>query len=161
MTVVVYTLICLSKLLNQSLLADFTCWQNGCTADTLDCDILCCEVKSRCSSSPIFQEKHSQLNAGQSSLNAEHARQESRKRKIVVPKMSVSESLGVMDRKYEIEYQKLKNKDSHLEHGSEIIKLCLPCGSKYIIWVQDSFNNQLFVDLSFFGIMMSCECLTN
>ena len=132
---------------------DFTCWQNGCTADTLDCDKLCCEVKSGCASSPIFQEKHSQLN-DQSPLSADHARQESGKRKTVVPEMSVSESLGVMDRKYEIEYQKPKNKDSDLEHGSEIIKLCLTASllnkvhysslwSKYKIWLQDSFNSPI------------------
>lgn len=104
---------------------DFTCWQNGCTTDTLDCDTLCCEVKFGCASSPIFQEKHSQLNASQSPLNVDHARKGSGKRKTVVPGMSLSESLGVMDRNYEIEHQKPKNKVSDLEHGSEIIKLCL------------------------------------
>ncbi|XP_008664933.1 uncharacterized protein [Zea mays] len=98
---------------------------NGCTADTLDCETLCCQVKSGCVSSPIFQEKHSRLNAGQSSLSVDHARKESEKMKSEAPEMSVSESLGVVDRKYEIEYQKAKNKDSDLEHGSEIIKLCL------------------------------------
>jgi predicted nucleic acid-binding protein len=92
------------------------------------------------------------LNAGQSPVSVDHARQESGKRKTVVPEMSVSESLGVMDRKYEIEYQKPKNNDSDLEHGSEIIKLCLTASllnkvhysslwSKYIIWLQDSFNS--------------------
>ncbi|KAG0549426.1 hypothetical protein BDA96_01G254900 [Sorghum bicolor] len=75
--------------------------------------------------SAVMVEKHSQLNAGQGPLSVDHTSQESGKRKTVVPEMSVSESLDVMDRKYEIEYQKPKNKDSDLEHGSEIIKLCL------------------------------------
>lgn len=155
------------KIVKSNLSVDFTCWQNGCTADTLYCETLCCEMKSGCASSPIFQEKHSQLNA-QSPLSVDHARQESGKRKTVVPEseMSVYESLGVMDRKYEIEYQKPKNKDSDLEHGSEIIKLCLTASllnkvhysslwSKYIIWLQDSC--QLPINLSCFDIVMSCD----
>jgi len=55
----------------------------------------------------------------------DHARQESGKRKAEVPGMRVSTSLGVMGIKYGIKYQRLMNKDSDLDHGSEIINLCL------------------------------------
>jgi hypothetical protein len=54
-----------------------------------------------------------------------HARKESGKRKAEVPGMRVSTSLGVTDIEYGIKYQRLRNKDSDLEHGSEIINLCL------------------------------------
>jgi len=55
----------------------------------------------------------------------DHAREESGKRKAEVPGMRVSTSLGVMGIKYGIKYQRLMNKDSDLDHGSEIINLCL------------------------------------
>ncbi|PUZ38955.1 hypothetical protein GQ55_9G237800 [Panicum hallii var. hallii] len=96
----------------------------GRTDDTLDSETIPCEVKSGCTS-PIFQEKHSEPNASQVPSCADHARQESRKRKAEVPGMRVSTSLGVMGIKYGIKHQRLMNKDSDLEHGSEIINLCL------------------------------------
>ncbi|CAL4916862.1 unnamed protein product [Urochloa decumbens] len=97
----------------------------GRTDDTLDSETISCEVKSGSSSSPIFQEKHCESNAGQVPSCVDHARQESGKRKAEVPGMRVSTSLGVMDLNYGIKYKRHRNKDSDLEHGSEIINLCL------------------------------------
>ncbi|XP_062205709.1 protein EMSY-LIKE 1-like [Phragmites australis] len=96
----------------------------GFTDDTLDSETLSCEVKSGCISSPIFQE-HSQSNAGHVPSCVDRDRQKSGKRKTVVPAMRGSKSLCVMGRKYGIKYQRHRNKDSDLEHGSERIKLCL------------------------------------
>ena len=81
-------------------------------------------MKSGCTP-PIFQEKLSKSNASQVPSCVDHAREESGKRKAEVPGMRVSTSLGVMGIKYGIKYQRLKNKDSDLEHGSETINLCL------------------------------------
>nr|TKV93724.1 hypothetical protein SEVIR_9G244900v2 [Setaria viridis] len=98
--------------------------EKGRTNDTLDSETTSCEVKSGCTSSPIFQEKHSESNAGQIPSCVDHDRQESGKRKAEVPGMRASTSLGVMDQTYGIKHQRRRNKDSDLEHGSEIINLC-------------------------------------
>uniref|UniRef100_A0A0Q3N2I4 Homeobox domain-containing protein n=1 Tax=Setaria italica TaxID=4555 RepID=A0A0Q3N2I4_SETIT len=81
-------------------------------------------MESGCTSSPIFQENHSESNAGQIPSCVDHDRQESGKRKAEVPGMRASTSLGVMDQTYGIKHQRRRNKDSDLEHGSEIINLC-------------------------------------
>ncbi|XP_014661358.2 uncharacterized protein LOC101764195 [Setaria italica] len=98
--------------------------EKGRTNDTLDSETTSCEVKSGCTSSPIFQENHSESNAGQIPSCVDHDRQESGKRKAEVPGMRASTSLGVMDQTYGIKHQRRRNKDSDLEHGSEIINLC-------------------------------------
>ncbi|CAN6305096.1 unnamed protein product [Urochloa humidicola] len=83
-------------------------------------ETISCEVKPGCSSSPIFQEKHSESNASHVPSCVDHAGQESGERKAEVPWMRVSTSLGVG-----IKYKRHRKKDSDFEHGSEIIKLCL------------------------------------
>ncbi|KAJ1295477.1 hypothetical protein BS78_01G227500 [Paspalum vaginatum] len=94
---------------------------------TLERETLSYEMNSGCSASPIVQENHSQLNAGQVSSCVDHARKESGKRKTEVPGMRVSPSLGVMDINCGIKCQRSKsrNKGSDLEHGSEVISLRL------------------------------------
>ncbi|CAL4942004.1 unnamed protein product [Urochloa decumbens] len=94
------------------------------TDDTLDSETISYEVKSGCSSSPIFQEKHSESNAGQVPSCVDHSRQESGKRKAEVPGMRGS-SLGVMNLNCGIKSKRHRNKDSDLEHGSEIVNLFL------------------------------------
>ncbi|KAF8672586.1 hypothetical protein HU200_049273 [Digitaria exilis] len=84
----------------------------GRTDNALDSETISCEVKSGCTSSPIFEEKHSESNVGQVPSSVE-ARQESGKRK--ANQMGLSTSLG----------QRRRNKDSDLEYDSEIINLCL------------------------------------
>jgi hypothetical protein len=80
-------------------------------------------VKAGCTISPIFQEKHSQSNAGQvPSCVDDHGRQESRKRKTEVPVMRGSKSLCVIDRTFGISYEKHRNKENW-EQGPEIFKI--------------------------------------
>ncbi|WVZ59069.1 hypothetical protein U9M48_009270 [Paspalum notatum var. saurae] len=96
---------------------------------TLESETLSYEMNSGCSSSPIVQENHSQLNAGQVSSCVDHARKESEKRKTEVPGMRVSPSLGVMDMDIncgiKCQRSKSRNKGSDLEHGSEVISIHL------------------------------------
>lgn len=105
-------------------------------------------MKSGCTSSPIFEEKHSESNVGQVPSSVE-ARQESGKRK--ANQMGLSTSLG----------QRRRNKDSDLEYDSEIINLCLTANlvhkvhdsslqSKGRTWLQGSSSKvQLLTNLFF------------
>lgn len=118
-------------------------------------------MKSGNSSSPIFQEKHSdESNARQVPSCADHDSQESGKSKAEVPGMRASKSLGVMDETYD---QSCRNKNLNLEHGSEIINLCLTANlldkvhdsflqSKDRIWLQENSFKSSY--LPFFDIVV-------
>ncbi|KAL6640956.1 hypothetical protein ACP70R_019137 [Stipagrostis hirtigluma subsp. patula] len=87
----------------------------SCTDDTLVSETFSFEVKTGCNIPPVFHEKHSQSNAGHIPSCVDHGRKESGKRKPKEPVMRGSKN----------KRRRKQEKDSDLDIGSEIIKLCL------------------------------------
>ncbi|KAL6640955.1 hypothetical protein ACP70R_019136 [Stipagrostis hirtigluma subsp. patula] len=85
------------------------------TDDTLVSETFSFEVKTGCTFPPVFHEKHSQSNAGHVPSCVDHDRKESGKRKPKEPVMRGSKN----------QRRRKQEKDSELDIGSEIIKLCL------------------------------------